>query len=209
MFAIYACSITSMTDHDCQSQLCETKSALLARYRFATKQALINVGFMRSSDLTVVEAFVLYIVSYSLFAPACLLKRICGLIIYALSHYRFQLGALAIIKSSGSTVVYYLESYNASASTGTDLSSAFPSSKPKCVAASSLDIYSSELSGVGTSLLRHPWDTRMPLNINDSDLSPNMKASRRTHWPDRDAIPPHPVPSGQFPQGGSSYILAR
>ncbi|EER43359.1 C6 transcription factor [Histoplasma capsulatum H143] len=63
MFAIYACSITSMTDHDCQSQLCETKSALLARYRFATKQALINVGFMRSSDITVVQAFVLYLIS--------------------------------------------------------------------------------------------------------------------------------------------------
>lgn len=38
-----------------------------------------------------------------------------------------------------------------------------------------LDGRSAEISGSGTSLLAPVWDTKTPLNINDSDLNPNMR----------------------------------
>ncbi len=38
-----------------------------------------------------------------------------------------------------------------------------------------LDSRSAELSGSGTSVMAHLWDTKPPLNLNDSDLSPNMR----------------------------------
>ncbi|OJD23947.1 hypothetical protein ACJ73_04699 [Blastomyces percursus] len=153
MFAIYACSVTSMTDSDCQSQLCEAKSTLLTRYRFATKQALINAGFMRSSDLTIVEAFVLYLIS---------IRRACNhQILWIYSGILLRMAQRIGLHRDGSALGL----------------SVFETEMRRRLwwQIISLDIYSAELSGAGTSLLRHPWDTRMPLNVNDSDLSPDMK----------------------------------
>ncbi|PGH02622.1 hypothetical protein GX51_04505 [Blastomyces parvus] len=153
MFAIYACSVTSMTDHDCQSQLSETKSVLLTRYRFATKQALINVGFMKSSDLTVVDAFVLYLISIRRAFDHQILWIYSGILLRIAQriglHRDGSILGLSVFETEMRRRLWWQ--------------------------IISLDIYSSELSGVGTSLLRHPWDTRMPLNVNDSDLSPDMK----------------------------------
>lgn len=38
-----------------------------------------------------------------------------------------------------------------------------------------LDIRVSELSGAGHSVLGHSWETKLPLNVNDSDLFPDMR----------------------------------
>ena len=38
-----------------------------------------------------------------------------------------------------------------------------------------LDNRSAELSGSGKSVMAHLWDTKPPLNVNDSDLSPTMR----------------------------------
>lgn len=43
------------------------------------------------------------------------------------------------------------------------------------------DFRISELSGAGSSILDHVWTTKLPLNINDSDLSPDMKDPPREH----------------------------
>lgn len=40
-----------------------------------------------------------------------------------------------------------------------------------------LDTRTAELSGSGVSVLAHVWDTKIPLNVNDSDLYPQMKGS--------------------------------
>ncbi|KKZ64785.1 hypothetical protein EMCG_09326 [[Emmonsia] crescens] len=153
LFAIYTCSVTSMTDNDCQSQLCEAKSTLLARYRFATKQALINVGFMRSLDLAVVGAFVLYLIS---------IRRVCNhQILWIYSGILLRIAQRIGLHRDGSRIGL----------------SVFETEIRRRLwwQIISLDIFFSELSGVGTSLLRHPWDTRIPLNVNDSDLTPDMK----------------------------------
>ena len=44
-----------------------------------------------------------------------------------------------------------------------------------------LDSRIAELSGLGTSILAHLWDTKLPSNVNDSDLSPDMTALPTEH----------------------------
>ena len=44
-----------------------------------------------------------------------------------------------------------------------------------------LDSRSAELSGSGTSVLAHLWDTKSPLNVNDSDLSLDMREPPLEH----------------------------
>lgn len=61
MFAIYFAAITSMTDEEVQSTFGDDKAVLLGKYHQATQQALVNAGFMRTTDLMVLQALFLYL----------------------------------------------------------------------------------------------------------------------------------------------------
>jgi hypothetical protein len=63
MFAIYAAAVNSVDDTECESILGESKSRVLPRYFMATQHALIRAGFLYSSDLVVLQAFTLFLVS--------------------------------------------------------------------------------------------------------------------------------------------------
>lgn len=65
MFAIYFMAVTSMTDEETQLTFGNDKGQLLQRYYTACQQALVNGGFMRHTDLTLLQAFLLYLVSHS------------------------------------------------------------------------------------------------------------------------------------------------
>jgi len=61
--SIYTMAVASMDG--CESVFGESKEVLYARYSAFTRQALVNAAFMRTSDITVLIAFVLYIISIS------------------------------------------------------------------------------------------------------------------------------------------------
>jgi hypothetical protein len=62
MFSIYFIAITSLSDDEVQSMFDEDKLVLISRYHGATQQALVNAGFMRCTDLMVLQAYYLYLV---------------------------------------------------------------------------------------------------------------------------------------------------
>lgn len=64
MFAIYAFAVTSLTNAQCESIFNETKPSLLARYQQGVQQALLRAEFLKSSELVVLQAFVLFLVSW-------------------------------------------------------------------------------------------------------------------------------------------------
>lgn len=74
MFAIYFMAITSIEDEEVQVTFNEEKPELLRRYYTACQQALMNAGFMRSPDLTLLQAYLLYLVSS---APPFRILRTC------------------------------------------------------------------------------------------------------------------------------------
>ncbi|KAF3061635.1 hypothetical protein GL218_03348 [Daldinia childiae] len=61
MFSIYLMAITSIDDEECQATFNESRINLLAKYYYATQQALLNAGFMRNPDLTLLQAYLLYL----------------------------------------------------------------------------------------------------------------------------------------------------
>ncbi|KAK7734976.1 hypothetical protein SLS53_007753 [Cytospora paraplurivora] len=61
MFSIYFIAVTSMTDEEVQDTFKEDRNRLLSRYHHGTQQALINAGFMRSPELVVLQAYVIYL----------------------------------------------------------------------------------------------------------------------------------------------------
>jgi hypothetical protein len=63
LFSIYAAAVASLDNAECESTMGESRATLLSRYTTATQQALIRIGFLKSSDLVVLQAFTLYLVS--------------------------------------------------------------------------------------------------------------------------------------------------
>src|SRR5271170_1556480 len=62
LFAIYFGAVVSLEETQCQSLLGEPKQMLANRYRFATEQALARAGFLNSSSLMVLQAFVFFLI---------------------------------------------------------------------------------------------------------------------------------------------------
>ena len=62
MFAIYFFAVTSLAEEECLDQFGEDRSLLLDRYQYATEQAMMRVGLLGSTDLVVIQTFLMYLV---------------------------------------------------------------------------------------------------------------------------------------------------
>ena len=63
MFSIYAIATTSMNNDDCQKIFNESKEVVLDRFQYGARRALRIAGCLRSSDIVLLQAFTLYLVS--------------------------------------------------------------------------------------------------------------------------------------------------
>jgi hypothetical protein len=62
MFSIYYSVVTSLSVDTVQAEFKESKDNLLQKYQFAIEQALSKAKFMRSKDLSTLQALTLYLV---------------------------------------------------------------------------------------------------------------------------------------------------
>jgi hypothetical protein len=65
MFSIYSFAVSSLNDHQSIDMFGEDKMTLLSGYQTGARHALLAAGFLRSSDIVVLQAFVLYLVRIS------------------------------------------------------------------------------------------------------------------------------------------------
>ena len=61
MSSIYLVTTVSLTEDECQSTLQETRPELISKFRMAAEDALSAAGFVTTSDIVVLRAFVLYL----------------------------------------------------------------------------------------------------------------------------------------------------
>lgn len=64
MFGIYSSAVSSMAEEEVQSIFNEPKATLFSKYQHGAKQSLINAGLLKTSDVTVLQAFLLFLVSH-------------------------------------------------------------------------------------------------------------------------------------------------
>lgn len=64
MFSIYLIAVTSLTNQECETMLNESRSELLTKYSHAIQQALANARFLKSLNLSTLQALCIYLVSY-------------------------------------------------------------------------------------------------------------------------------------------------
>ena len=66
MFGIYSMATASISDSDCQKIFNENRESVHLRFQAGARLALQNAGYLRSTDLVVLQAFALYLVSHTL-----------------------------------------------------------------------------------------------------------------------------------------------
>jgi len=130
------------------------KAVLVKQYRFALEQALAKANFINAPDITVAQAFLLFLILVRRHDDTRFAWTLTGLLI-RISQ------ALGLHRD------------------GTN----FPNLTPFQVemrrrlfwAVCFLDLRSAEDQGTDLTLIDRTFDTQMPLNINDSDISPESK----------------------------------
>lgn len=66
LFAIYCIAVESLSDGECITMMGEPKDVVRQRFRSGAQHALINASFLKTSDVMVLQALTLFIVSHPL-----------------------------------------------------------------------------------------------------------------------------------------------
>ncbi|KAK3698411.1 hypothetical protein LTR37_016981 [Vermiconidia calcicola] len=152
LFAIYHFAIYSMAEEQCAEKFEQSRSKLLQRYHFAARQALVNAGFLRTTEMAIMQAFVLFLLAcrYS-YDPHTywILTGVAVRVAQRMGLHRDgkKLGLPPFDVQMRRRLFYQL----------------LP-----------LDGIASHMSGTGIAVIQDTWDTQQPLNLNDDQIWPGM-----------------------------------
>ncbi|RYP08730.1 hypothetical protein DL764_001750 [Monosporascus ibericus] len=153
MFSIYFGSITSMEEDEVKLNFGVDKATLVNKHRFATEQALAKANFLTTLELVVVQAFTLFLI---------VVRR------YDNTQFSWTLTGLAI--RIAQSLGLHREGTHFAELKPFDVEMRRRLWWTLCV----LDVRSAENHGSELTIAEGTHDTRLPLNVNDSDLSPDM-----------------------------------
>jgi len=178
MFAIYFSAVSSLTEAECTNLFGDTKSSLLTKYHLGTQKALIEAHFLQCSDLAVLQAFVLYLVSR--ISPFHLPWQLPRLQIQLAVRPYYDPRSLWTLVGMSIRIGQRMGLHRDGETLGLSL---FETEIRRRVwwQIAQLDGVSAELSGSSFSRYALFDKMKVPLNVNDSDLNPNMREIPREH----------------------------
>lgn len=159
MFSIYSLAVMSTTDIECTSMMAEPRSTLLSRYQNAAKEALIALDWIKSANLVILQAFVLFLISTR---PSCDLQTF-SILTGTCVRIAQRLGL-----HSEKRLAHY---------------SAFDAEMCRRLwwQIGILESKSADLAGVSNMAAIELFDTKLPANLNDCDLSLQMSQLPMEH----------------------------
>ncbi|KAK1969882.1 fungal-specific transcription factor domain-containing protein [Colletotrichum sublineola] len=159
MFAIYLMAVTSLEDVEVAKMFNEPKPTVLSRFHTGLQQALVNAGFMRTSDTMVLQAYMLYLIGVRMFVDPRQIFCLVGIAVRIAQRMGLHRDAAAFGLSPYEveqrrrlwwTIVGY-------------------------------DRRIGEMTGSTVTALSTAGDCKLPLNINDTDLHVNGKDAPTPH----------------------------
>ncbi|KAL1970706.1 hypothetical protein VTN77DRAFT_4350 [Rasamsonia byssochlamydoides] len=152
-FSVYLAAVISMTPEQCMSDLGEERDAAISRYRFATEQALARANLLNSQNLTLIQAAILFL--------TCIRRQDDSRFVWTLSAVVLRLATGLGLHRDG---------------TNFGLSPFETEMRRRawwhiCI----LDLRAAEDHGTDPMISDLIYDTRLPLNIDDDDISPDSK----------------------------------
>ncbi|KAK3945772.1 putative fungal-specific transcription factor domain-protein [Diplogelasinospora grovesii] len=151
LFSIFLMAVISLTAEECQSLLGYSREQALQRYSSGVRLSLVRIGFLKSPDLTTLQALVIYLISlqgrYNRHA-AWILNGVVIRIAQKMGLHRDgEILGLGPFESEMRRRLWWQIIM--------------------------VDAKYAMLSGLSHSLLPRSWDTKVPKNVNDSDLYPS------------------------------------
>ncbi|KAK1528554.1 fungal specific transcription factor domain-containing protein [Colletotrichum costaricense] len=152
LFSIYYAAITSMEDEEVEKNFGSKKEEMLSQYRFALEQALAKANFLNTSDMVVLQAFVMFLT---------LVRREDD------TRFCWTLTGLAIRIAQGLGIHRDGTNFNLPP---------FETEMRRRLwwAICTLDLRSAEELGSDLTIIDRSFDTELPSNLNDSDIEPGM-----------------------------------
>ncbi|PLB48606.1 hypothetical protein P170DRAFT_425648 [Aspergillus steynii IBT 23096] len=160
MFSIYLITVKSMTDEQVTTTLGQPKAVLVTRFNEACQHALSNAGLMKSNDLVVLQAFVLYLLSMGRDVDARTLSCWMGIAVRMATHLGlhrdgYRLGLSPFETEQRRRLWWQLVA---------------------------LDERIAEITGSTVTILSSSGaDCPLPSNVNDADLHPDAKETPVPH----------------------------
>ncbi|KAF2186646.1 hypothetical protein K469DRAFT_706628 [Zopfia rhizophila CBS 207.26] len=152
MFAIYYGAVTSIMSQDCQERWGEERATLLEKYRFGLEQALARANFLYCDETVILQAFVIFLILLRRNDDARKIWTLTGLVV--------RIAQTLGIHRDGSH--FNLPPF--------EIEMRRRLWWQVCI----LDARASEDHGCDPTIVEAQFDTKMPLNVNDTDLDPDM-----------------------------------
>lgn len=152
LFSIYHCAVFSISEEECMRMFKQDRSSMMNRFHAAARQALVNASFLKTTEIAVLQALYLYLLS-SRYAydphTYWILTGISARIGQRIGLHRDgeHLGLPPFEVELRRRLFYQV----------------FPH-----------DSRASQSAGIDYMSLPEAWDTRPPLNINDDQIWPGM-----------------------------------
>ncbi|KAI1455343.1 fungal-specific transcription factor domain-containing protein [Annulohypoxylon moriforme] len=154
MFAIYYASITSMEEEDILANFCSTKTELNLKYRLGLEYALAKADFLNAPDIILLQAFVIFLF--------LLRRHDSPRFVWMMTGLAIRMGQALGLQRDGSRFLN-LTPYE------------IEMRRRVWWALCAVDVRASEDQGTDLTITQGSFDTRFPLNINDSDIDPETK----------------------------------
>ncbi|OKO93642.1 hypothetical protein PENSUB_11921 [Penicillium subrubescens] len=152
VFAIYLSAIVSLGPEQCMARFGEERSTLVKRYRFAVEQALSRAGLLNTQSLVLIQAAVLFLI--------CVRREDDSKFVWSMTSVILRLAQGLGLHRDGTN--FALKPYE------TEMRRRLW--WHICL----MDVRASEDHGTDPQINESMYDTRLPLNINDDDITPEM-----------------------------------
>ncbi|RBA13526.1 hypothetical protein FPRO05_02319 [Fusarium proliferatum] len=159
LFAIYYSAVISMDDGQCLGVLGESRSTSLNKFRFAVEQAMARANLLNTQSLVLLQAAVLFL--------SGLRNEDDSRTTWSLTSLIFHIAQAMGLHRDGTT--FGLKPFD------TELRRRLW--WHICL----LDMRSSEFHGYEPIVRDDVFDTKVPLNINDNDITPHMTETPQEH----------------------------
>ena len=159
IFSIYFSVVTSISPDECKSMFGEEKDAALKKYRFGTEQALARANFLVTNEIGVLQALALFLV--------CVRRNDGSRFVWTMTGLAVRVALSMGLHRDGEN--FGLTFYEAEMR------------RRLWWQLCTLDIRDSEEQGSDPTIVAQKSDTRLPLNINDSDFTSDTKEAPLEH----------------------------
>lgn len=153
LFAIYHFAASSTTDERCRSLFNKSQTDVVDRLHAGMRQALVNAHFMRTTELMVMQAFLLFLLAVRMVYDSHTFWILTGVAVRIAERIGLHrdgeaLGLKPFEVQMRRRIFWQL----------------LP-----------LDGLSGQICGTGIAMDPKTWDARQPSNINDTDIWPGME----------------------------------